>query len=372
LDKIIYLDNNSTTPLDPRVLEAMLPYLTDIYGNAASSHYFGTIAKKAVEEARYKVAELINAKSNEIVFTSGATESINLGVKGFALANKYIGNHIITVESEHKAVLDTCKYLEGIGFEITYLPVKDDGLIDLELFEATFRPETILVCIMYVNNEIGVIQDIRRLSTITHKKGVSFFCDATQAVGKIDSSVKELGIDLMSFSAHKFYGPKGIGGLYCSSNSNILPLTHGGGHENGLRSGTLNVPAIVGMSKASELAKAEMKSDSIRIKDLRDELENELLKVPFSFVNGSVQKRLYNVSNICFPGIQADYIIGKLKNIAISNGSACTSAFIEPSYVLRAIGLNDKNSTESIRISLGRFNTKNDIEILIKSFMNIV
>lgn len=364
---LIYLDNCATTPLDPRVLEGMMPYLKHEFGNASSNHNFGLKTKAIVEESRNKVASLIGASSSEIVFTSGATESINISLKGFAIANAYKGKHLITSVIEHKAILETCKYLETIGFEVTYLPVSNKGFIDLEGLEKAIRPDTILVSIMYVNNEIGVIQPIQEISKITQKKGVIFMCDASQAVGKIPLNVEDLGIDILSLSGHKYYGPKGIGGLYIKSlqrrGIKIAPTVHGGGHENGIRSGTLNVPAIVGLGISSEIANKEMKENAQRILLLRNELENQLLKIPKAYVNGSIDMRIYNVTNICFPGVDATIVIGRLKNIALSNGSACSSAVLEPSHVLKSIGLSYEDSLASIRFSLGKFNTTSEVHL---------
>lgn len=374
--ELIYLDNNATTPLDPRVLESMMPFLTSQFGNASSSHHFGLSINKAVTEAREKVAELISSDVRDIIFTSGATESINLALKGFASANQHKGKHIVTVQTEHKAVLDTCKYLETNGFEVTYLPVKKDGLIELQELKNALRSDTILVSVMLANNETGVLQPIKEIATITHEAGAVFFSDATQAVGKIEINVEELGIDMMAFSGHKFYGPKGIGGLLVkglkSHKLKLNPLLHGGGHENGLRSGTLNVPAIIGLGKACEIAKEEMKADAERISVLKNELEKGLLKMPGAFVNGSVERRMYNVCNICFPGMDANVMIGRMKNVAMSNGSACSSAIVEPSHVLKAMGRHDEDAMASIRFSLGRFNKFDDLKQLVKLLNKII
>jgi len=375
MESLIYLDNNSTTRIDDRVLEAMLPYFTDTYGNASSNHHFGLAINSSVSRAREKVAGLISANENDIIFTSSATESINLALKGFALANLDKGKHIITVETEHKAVLDTCKYLEALGFEISYLPVNRDGLIDLVSLKDEIRNETILVSVMLVNNEIGVIQPVKEIAGIAHEFNAVFFCDATQAVGKIEVNVNELGIDMMAFSGHKFYGPKGIGGMYVKdlkrNRIKIETLLHGGGHENSLRSGTLNVTGIVGIGKACEIAMKEMKSDAIRIDTLRNELERELLNFPNSFVNGSKINRIYNVTNISFPGVDANMLIGKMKNIAVSNGSACTSSIVEPSHVLKAMGLSDNEAFASIRFSIGKYNTIQEL-IFIEPLLNLM
>lgn len=363
---MIYLDNNATTQIDSRVLEAMMPFLKNEFGNASSSHHFGLRIAQAVDESRELTSKLIGAKSDEIIFTSGATESINLALKGFALANQGKGKHIITVETEHKAVIDTCKYLETIGFDVSYLPVKKDGLIDLEDLKNELRGDSILVCVMLVNNETGVLQPLKEIAKITHDAGVIFFSDATQAVGKIPVDVNELQVDLLAFSGHKFYAPKGIGGLYAKelkkNATKIHPLLHGGGHENGLRSGTLNVASIVGLGVACEIAKDEMRKDAKRISALRDELEKTMLNFSNAFINGSIKSRIYNVSNICFPNNDANVLIGRMKNVAVSNGSACSSAIIEPSHVLKAMGLSDDDAMASIRFSFGKFNTDEDVQ----------
>ena len=364
-NSIIYLDNNATTPLDKRVLDAMLPYFTNEFGNPSSTHNFGKTSNKAVETAKKNVAKLINSNVEEITFTSGATESINIALKGLALHPNNIKKHIITVKTEHKAVLDTCKYLETVGFDIDYLPVKKDGLIDLKQLENTIKKDTLLVCIMWVNNETGIIQPINEISELVQKAGCLFMTDATQAVGKIPTDVLENNIDLMSFSAHKMYGPKGIGALFVNSETvnkkKILPLQHGGGHENGIRSGTLNVPAIVGFGKACEIAFSEMKTNAVNILNLRNTIERDLLKIKGSFVNGSKSQRLYNTLNICLPNFDATVFIGKNKNIAVSNGSACTAALVEASHVLSAMGLNEDESLGSLRISISKLNTEPEI-----------
>lgn len=372
MNDIVYLDNNATTKIDPRVLDAMMPYLTDEYANAASKHKFGTTVNEAVKKARESVAELIGAETNEIIFTASATEAINLAIKGVAEAYVYKGNHIITVQTEHRAVLDVCKYLETRGFEIDYLPVEKDGLLNLELLKKALRTDTILVSVMFVNNEIGVIQPIEEITDIVHANGSLFMSDATQAVGKIPIKVKDLGIDLMSFSGHKFYGPKGVGGLYVNNKVKISPLIHGGGHELGLRSGTLNVNGIVGLGTASEIALNEMNINEITIRELRDKLENDLLINIDATVNGNIIARLYNVTNICFDEIDADVIMNCLGEITVSNGSACTSITFEPSHVLIALGLDNKKAFSSIRFSLGKYNTYNDIQTTIKSLTNLI
>ncbi|WP_395051475.1 cysteine desulfurase family protein [Flavobacterium sp.] len=365
-NEIIYLDNNSTTPLDKRVLDAMLPYFIDDFGNPSSTHNFGKKSSKAVNAAKKNISTLINSNIEEITFTSGATESINIALKGLALHPNNIKKHIVTVKTEHKAVLDTCKYLQTVGFEIDYLPVNNDGLIDLKQLENTIRKDTLLVCIMWVNNETGVIQPINEISELAHNAGSLFMTDATQAVGKIPTDVLENNIDIMCFSAHKMYGPKGIGALFVNSETvnkkNILPLQHGGGHENGLRSGTLNVPAIVGFGKACEIAFNEMKTNATTILSLRNSIENDLLNIKGSFVNGSINQRLYNTLNICLPNFDATVFIGKNKNIAVSNGSACNAALVEASHVLSAMGLSEDESLGSLRISIGKMNNESELK----------
>ena len=366
----IYLDNNATTKMDPRVLEAMNPYFLEHYGNAASrSHSFGWEAEEAVEYAREQVAQLIGAEPKEIIFTSGATESDNLALKGVFEAYRAKGNHIITLTTEHKAVLDSCIHLEKLGAEITYLGVNHQGLIDLEELHKVIKPTTILIAIMYANNEIGVIQPIREIGAISKKKGILFFSDATQAVGKIPVDVLNDDIDLMAFSGHKIYGPKGVGALYVRRKNPRVKLTaqiDGGGHERGMRSGTLNVPGIVGFGKACELCRIELMKDAERIRGLRDKLEAELLNMEEVFLNGSSENRLPNTSNLSFNYTESEgLILGINKNIAVSSGSACTSATLEPSYVLKAIGVNDELAKAAIRFGLSRFSTEAEIDYTI-------
>lgn len=362
---IIYLDNNATTRIDDAVLKAMLPYFTEVYANATSSHLFGLTVNEAIEDAREQVASLIGASAKEITFTSGATEAINLAIKGLAHHKR---KHVVTIATEHKAVLDTCASMETQGFTVTYLPVKPDGIIDINLLQSSITDDTLLVCVMFVNNESGVIQPIRHISNLAHTKGALFMTDATQAVGKVSIDVKALGIDLLSLSAHKFYGPKGIGALYVSVQAKIklAQQLHGGGHERKMRSGTLNVPGIIGLGKACELADITLKEDAAHITQLRDRLETALLKIEGSFVNGSTEHRLYTTTNICFPGIQSEKLILALQNIAVSNGSACSAVTSEPSYVLKAMGLSDADALASIRFSLGRFTTEEDIDTTIE------
>jgi len=367
----IYLDNNATTPLDPRVLEAMLPYFTSKFGNAASrNHAFGWVAEEGVDYAREQVAKLIGCTEKEIIFTSGATEADNLGIKGVFEMYHEKGNHIITATTEHKAVLDTCKHLEKLGARVTYLNVKEDGLIDLAELEAAMTPETILVTIMYGNNEIGVIQPIKEIAAIAHKFGALFFTDATQAVGKIPVDVNADGIDLMAFSAHKMYGPKGVGVLYVRRKNPRVKVTaqmDGGGHERGMRSGTLNVPGIVGLGKACELCRLEMDEEAKRLSALRDKLENALSQMEESYVNGNTQYRLPHVANISFKYVEGEGLMMAMKDLAVSSGSACTSASLEPSYVLKSLGLSDDLAHSSIRFGLGRFTTEEEVDYAIEN-----
>lgn len=362
---LIYLDNNATTRLDERVLDAMLPYFTDFYANASSSHLSGLEIQEAVENAAWQTATLIGAKEEEIIFTSGATESINLAIKGLVNENK---KHIVTIATEHKAVLETCHYMENIGFEVTYLPVASDGILNINLLNEVITNKTLIVITMLSNNETGIIQDIEKISSVIHAKNALFLCDATQAVGKIPVDVKKLGIDLLALSAHKFYGPKGVGALYISAEAKIKlsPLLNGGNQQRKLRSGTLNVPGIIGLGKAAEIAVLEMDSNKNRITKLRDQLENGLLKIEGSFVNGRTQNRIYNTSNICFPGVNAEKLILALQNIAVSNGSSCSSVTSQPSHVLKALGLSDEDALSSIRFSLGQFTTTEEIEETIE------
>ena len=373
----VYLDNNATTPVDPKVLEAMLPYFTQHFGNAASrSHAYGWEAEEAVDYARGQVAKLIGAEPKEIIFTSGATESDNLAIKGVfeKLCIERQSHHYCV--TEHKAVLDTCKHLEKLGAEITCLPVQSDGLVDVKELEAAIKQTTILVAIMYANNETGVIQPVNEISAVTKRKGVLFFSDATQAVGKIPVNVIEDGIDLMAFSAHKIYGPKGVGALYVRRKNprvKIIAQMDGGGHERGMRSGTLNVPGIVGLGQASEICRLNMNEDAKRIKILRDKLEDALLQLEETQLNGNKENRLPHVSNISFKYVESEgLILGCNKNIAVSSGSACTSASVEPSHVLKAMGLDDDLAHSSLRFSLGRFTTEEEIDYAIEQVKNTV
>ena len=365
----IYLDNNATTPLDPRVLEAMMPYLTEVFGNAASrNHPFGWAAEEAVDYAREQIASLIHCDPKEIIFTSGATESDNLAIKGIFEMYAQKGNHIITTTTEHKAVLDTCKHIEKLGGRVTYLPVNEQGLISLDELAAAMTPETILVTIMYGNNETGTIQPIREIAKMAHQHGALFMTDGTQAVGKIPVDVQADGIDLMAFTAHKIYGPKGVGALYVRRKNPRVKVTaqmDGGGHERGMRSGTLNVPGIVGLGKACEIAQQDMAADTQRLSAMRDRLEKALLTLEESYVNGSVEHRLPHVTNISFKYVEGEGLMMGVKDLAVSSGSACTSASLEPSYVLKALGLSDDLAHSSLRFGLSRFTTDEQINYAI-------
>jgi cysteine desulfurase len=380
--KLIYLDNNATTKIDKKVLEVMMPFLTSEYANANSTHQFGVYSHEAVKNARYQVADLIGAEPHEIVFTSGSTEAINLAIKGIAENYQVKGKHIITVSTEHSAVLDTCKYLESRGFSVTYLSVNNEGLIDLEELKSKITGETILVSIMLANNETGVLQSTKEIAEIVHNAGSLFMTDTTQAIGKIDINVDEIGIDLLCLSGHKMYAPKGIGALFVRQRINRIKLPallHGGGHEKSMRSGTLNVPGIVALGEAARLAKIEMRENAKNIKVLRDYLESELLKLDGTKINGSVHSRLFNTTNILFKGFDSDAIILGLSNqdndlpiIAVSNGSACTSTNIEPSHVLTAMGLDEIDAFCSIRFSIGKYNSKEEIFETINSIKNTI
>jgi len=369
----VYLDYNATTPCDERVVEVMLPFFNRRFGNPAShNHIFGWEADESVKYAREQVATLIAADPTEIVFTSGATEANNLALKGIFETYAGKGNHIITCGIEHKAVLDACSHLERLGAEVTYLDVNERGQIDLNKLEKSFKETTILVAIMYANNEIGTIRPVKEISAIAKSRGVLFFTDATQAVGKIPVNVSEDGIDLMAFSAHKLYGPKGIGALYVRRKGPRVKLAaqiDGGGHERGMRSGTLNVPAIAGFGKACEICTEEIGAESVRIGDFRDELERALLTLENSYVNGDREHRLPNVSNIRFEGSDSETLMRELsRDIAVSSGSACMSASLEPSYVLKALGLTDEMARSSLRFSLGRYTTAEEIQFAVKQF----
>ena len=369
--QLIYLDNNATTPTDPRVVEAMLPYFSNHYGNAASrNHPFGWAAENAVDTAREQIAQLINVDSREIIFTSGATEADNLALKGVYEMYAKKGNHIITLKTEHKAVLDSCKKIERLGGEVTYLDVDREGLVNPKDIEAAITDKTILVSIMYANNETGVIQPMKEIGEICAKNGVLFMSDATQAVGKIPLDPKETGIHLMAFTGHKMYGPKGVGALFVNRKSPRVKVTaqiDGGGHERGMRSGTLNVPGIVGFGKAAELCRLEMADESIRLSKLRDKLETELCKIEETYINGTVSHRMPHVTNISFKHVEGEGLMMSFnQQIGVSSGSACTSASLEPSYVLIALGLGDDLAHSSLRLSLGRFTTDEEIDVAIK------
>ncbi|MFT4171023.1 MAG: IscS subfamily cysteine desulfurase [Rhodocyclaceae bacterium] len=364
----IYLDYSATTPVDPRVAQKMIPYLTELYGNPASrSHAMGWAAEEAVEWSREQVAALVNCDPKEIIWTSGATESDNLAIKGAANFYASKGKHIITVKTEHKAVLDTFRELERVGFEATYLDVQENGLIDLELLKATLRPDTTLVSVMMVNNEIGVVQDIEAIGELCRSKGIIFHVDAAQATGKVDIDLQKLKVDLMSFSAHKTYGPKGIGALYVRRKPRVRleAQMHGGGHERGLRSGTLATHQIVGMGEAFRIAKEEMASENVRIGALRDKLLKGLSDMEEVYVNGDLEHRVPHNLNVSFNFVEGESLIMAVKDIAVSSGSACTSASLEPSYVLRALGRNDELAHSSIRFTIGRFTTEDEIDFTV-------
>jgi len=373
----IYMDHNATTPMDPRVLEAMMPYFTNVYGNAASrSHQYGWEAEEAVENARKQIADLIGATTKEIVFTSGATESDNLALMGIAEMYASKGNHIITLPTEHKAIIDTCKYLERHGKEVTYLSVDEFGMVDLEALRNAIKDTTILVSIMMANNEIGTIQPVAEIGKICREKGVIFHTDATQGVGKIPVDVNAMNIDLMSFTAHKMYGPKGVGALYVRKKSPRVKLSeqmHGGGHERGMRSGTLNVPGIVGFGKACEICKNEMEEESKRLIYLRDKMINTFLtRVKYSYLNGHPTERLPHNVNVSFEYVEGEGLMMGIKDLAVSSGSACTSATLEPSYVLKALGRGDELAHSSIRYGLGRFTTEEEVDFAIEQTIETV
>ncbi|MEN9772307.1 MAG: hypothetical protein RJA58_950 [Pseudomonadota bacterium] len=368
MKKPVYLDYSATTPIDPRVVDAMLPFLREDFGNPASrSHAYGWRAEEAVEEARANVAALVNCDPKEIVWTSGATESINLAVKGAAHFYKEKGRHLITVKTEHKATLDTCRELEREGFEVTYLDVQENGLIDFAVLEQAIRPDTILVSVMYVNNEIGVIQDIPKIGALCRSKGIIFHVDSAQATGKVAIDLNALQVDLMSFSAHKTYGPKGVGALFVRRKPRIRleAQIHGGGHERGMRSGTLPTHQIVGMGEAFRLAKEEMATENERIRALRDRLWSGLSEMEAVYLNGDLEHRVPHNLNVSFNYVEGESLLMGIKDVAVSSGSACTSASLEPSYVLRALGRSDELAHSSIRFSVGRFTTTEDIDFTI-------
>ena len=373
----IYMDNHATTPMDPRVLEAMLPYFGKVFGNAASrNHQFGWEAEQAVDKAREQVAKLIGCTPKEIIFTSGATESNNLAIKGIAEMYREKGNHIITQVTEHKAVLDTCKKLEKMGYEVTYLPVETDGLISLEKLRAAMTGKTILVTIMFANNEIGVIQPVEEIGKLCHEKGVLFHTDAVQAVGKIPVDVQEMNIDVLSLTAHKIYGPKGVGALYVRRRNPRVQITeqiNGGGHERGMRSGTLNVPGIVGLGAACEIAMHEMAAEAARQAGLRDYLRQKFENaLDYVHVNGNMDHHLPGNLNMSFVHVEGESLLMGINDIAVSSGSACTSATLEPSYVLKALGLGDDVAHSSIRFGLGRFNNKAEVDYVSDKVITVV
>jgi cysteine desulfurase len=373
----IYMDNHATTRVDPRVLEAMLPYFSQVYGNAASrNHQFGWKAEEAVEKGRKQVADLINASAKEIIFTSGATESDNLAIKGVAWMYREKGNHIVTAPTEHKAVLDTCKRLEKEGSQVTYLPVQKDGLINLDDLKAALTEQTILVSVMAANNEIGVLQPIAEIGKLCRERGILFHTDAVQGVGKIPLDVQAMDIDLMSISAHKMYGPKGVGALYVRRKNprvQLTPIIDGGGHERGMRSGTLNVPGIVGLGKACEISKQEMAAESERLRAWGDRLKDGILsQLDEVYINGSMEHRLPNNLNMSFAYVEGESLLMGINDIAVSSGSACTSATLEPSYVLKALGVGDELAHTSIRFGLGRFNTEEEVDYVIRRVVETV
>jgi cysteine desulfurase len=373
----IYMDNHATTPVDPRVLEAMLPYFTDRFGNAASrNHSFGWQAEEAVEAARKQVAELVGATAKEIVFTSGATESDNLAIKGAALMYREKGNHLITPVTEHKAVIDTCKHLEKDGFQVTYLPVGRDGLVDLDQLREAITDRTILISVMAANNEVGVLQPVAEIGRIARERGVLFHTDAVQAAGKVPFDVDAMNVDMASLSAHKMYGPKGVGALYVRRrNPRVLltPIIDGGGHERGMRSGTLNVPGIVGFGKAAALCRDEVAAESARLTTLRNRLADGLrVRLDDIVINGSMEHRLPGNLNVSFAYVEGESLLMGISDVAVSSGSACTSATLEPSYVLKAMGIGDELAHSSIRFGLGRFNTAEEVDFVVERLSSVV
>nr|WP_288837293.1 cysteine desulfurase family protein [uncultured Flavobacterium sp.] len=374
---ITYLDYNATTPVDERVVKVVNDYFSLFYGNASSLYSFGNKSKKVIDEARSSIGDLLNVESESIYFTSGATESINLALKGLALHPNNTKKHIITCSTEHKAVLETCNYLESIGFRIDYLPVNKQGAVDLDLLKSLINIDTLLICLMWINNETGVIHPIEEIGKIAEESDVYFVCDGTQGVGKLSIDILRSNIDILCFSGHKFYAPKGIGAIYIddsiAKHNKIQPLIHGGGQENELRSGTYNVPLIAGLGLACTIAQNEMVNNEIKIKQLQDFLESELLKIEGAYINGnSRNNRIYNTVNICIPGLDTEIFIGMNKDIAVSNGSACSSALIQPSHVLLAMGLSNNDAMNSLRISLGKHNTEEDIDLLIQRIKNFI
>lgn len=373
---ITYLDNNATTPVDKRVIEVVNIYFSKLYGNASSLYSFGNKSKMAVDTAKASIAGLLDTESDNIYFTSGATESINLALKGLALDPSNFKKHIITCSTEHKAVIETCNYLKSIGYEIDYLPVNKEGSIDLEFLKSSIKDNTLLVCLMWVNNETGVIHPVKEIGKIAKEAGIYFVCDGTQGIGKLSINVTESDIDILCFSGHKLYAPKGIGGLYINNSitkqNRIQPLIHGGGQENSLRSGTYNVPLIAGLGTACSIAQEEMEENKDHLTQLHNFLEEELLQIKGTFINGKSAPRIYTTVNVCIPGLDTEIFIGMNNDIAVSNGSACSSALVQPSHVLLAMGLNTYDAMNSLRISMGKDNTKEDIQLLIQRIKNFI
>lgn len=376
IDTITYLDYNATTPVDERVVKVVNDYFSNFYGNASSLYSFGHTSKKGIDDTKVSIGSLLNAEPENIHFTSGATESINLALKGLALHPNNTKKHIITCSTEHSAVLETCNYLESIGFKIDYLQVNQQGSIDLDVLQSLINTDTLLICLMWVNNETGVIHPIEKIGRIAKKSNIYFVCDGTQGVGKLPIDVYKSNIDILCFSGHKLYAPKGIGAIYIDSSitkqNKIQPLIHGGGQENGLRSGTYNVPLIAGLGTACDIAQNEMETNETKIKQLQFFLETELLKIEGAYINGNSQNRIYNTVNVCIPKLDTEIFIGMNKDIAVSNGSACSSSLIQPSHVLLAMGLSNKDAMNSLRISLGKHNTKEDIDLLLQRIKNFI
>ena len=373
---LIYLDNNATTLVDKRVVKIVNEYFSHFYGNASSLYSFGNYSKKSIDKAKISIGNLLNVEAESIYFTSGATEGLNLALKGLALHPNNTKKHIITCSTEHNAVLETCKYLESIGFNIDYLPVNHQGMVDLDTLKSTINENTLLICLMWVNNETGVVHPIEEIGKIAKQAEVYFVCDGTQGVGKIPIDVVSSNIDIFCFSGHKLYAPKGIGAIYIddaiTKQNKIQTLIHGGGQENGLRSGTYNVPLIAGLGLACDIAQNEMAINESQIQQLRDYLESELLKFKGSSLNGNSQNRIHNTVNVCIPGLDTEIFIGMNRDIAVSNGSACSSALIQPSHVLLAMGLSNNDAMNSLRISLGKHNTKKDINLLLQRIYNFL
>ncbi|MBI3251844.1 MAG: cysteine desulfurase [Candidatus Omnitrophica bacterium] len=370
---MIYMDHHATTPVDPRVVRAMVPFFSEKFGNAASlNHRYGKEAHEAVQRARAQIARLINAEPSEIIFTSGATESNNLALKGAAGAAPDGKNHLLTLSTEHKSVLDPFKRLALSGFEVTHLPVQKDGLVDVEELKRAITPRTILISILFAHNEIGVLQPIAEIGRIAREKGILFHSDAAQALGKVPIDVRKMNLDLLSMTAHKIYGPKGVGALYARRGTLLAPQIDGGGHEGGMRSGTLNVPGIVGFGKACEICRGRMKKESARLLKLRNRLLVGLLKIPGMNVNGSLKHRLPNNLNVSFPGVESGELLKRLKNVALSSGSACLSTSPEPSYVLKALGVSENLRRSAVRFGLGRFNTEKEVDAVLRDIIKVL